>query len=992
MTDPGDRTRQAGLEAGESLPLDGRTESGRHFMASKDSIFDRADRVRRGRKAPPASGGESKTETAAPATTKRRVVRRRGAAPPPEPAPAPAPAAKTVVRRRRAVAEAAPEPTPEPVVEAAPEPTPAPAPEPVVEAAPEPVVEAAPEPVVEAAPEPVAEAPAPEPVVEAAPEPVVEAAPEPVAEAPAPEPAVEAAPEPAAEAAPEATADGAPPSIDALLSAPRRRAKKVHRVLSDEQVAADQAPAPAVVEAPAPAAEAPAAAAAEAPAATTEAPAAAAAPSAGNSLEDLLRDQGIVQHKPKKGRRIIEDEVTAQVAQGNTSVGLPAQTAKKPDGPSLFQKPKGRSGPIRFLDPTAIQREREARKQRQSRGKRRTVHSPGMSANDRRRGRRRGSARINKPVVLTTPAAHKRVVKVHGEITVADLADALGVKAGALMRYLIGLGQMVTINEYLDLETAQLVAQEFNYEVEDVSFKEDEILEASVEETDEDQEPRAPVVTIMGHVDHGKTTLLDAIRNARVAAGEAGGITQHISAFDVTADGERICFVDTPGHAAFTAMRARGAEMTDIVVLVVAAPEGVMPQTAEVIAHAKAADVPIIIALNKMDLAEANPDKCKQQLAEYELIPEDWGGDTQIVPMSAKTGEGISDLLEAINLQAEMLELTANPNRQAQGHVVEAQFEKGRGPVAIVLVQKGTLKKGDVIVAGTEYGKVRAVFETGAKKPKKLKTAGPSTPVAVLGLSGLPAAGDEFHVVDSEKAAKAVAEHRAAEAKAAEQSKRPAMSLEDVYRRLQEGDLKELNVILKADVQGSIEALKQVLGEVEVKGTRVKILHSAVGGITEGDVTLAEASEALILGFGVRPDAKARNLAERTNIDIRTYRVIYEAVDEIKQALVGMLEPEFKERVQGHAEVRMTFKVSKLGTVAGCMILDGKVSRNHQIRLLRDSVVVWEGKVKSLRRFKDDVKEVVAGFECGIGLDGYDDIKDGDVLETFIVEEIRPTL
>ena len=880
-------------------------------------------------------------------------------------------------------AKPTPPPAPEPVVEAPP-----PAPEPVVEAAPEPVVEAAPEPVVEAAPvvEPTPE-PTPEPVVEAAP-PVEVAAPAAPVEEAAPAAAAEADAAPAAGAA-EAT-DGPPPSIDDLLSSPRKRVKKVHKVLTDAQVTAEQTPTPAPVPVlvtedvdPATIAAAPV----ESPAEAAAAAAAAKKPEASSSLEDLLRDQGIVQHKPKKGRRIIEDEVTAQVVAGNTSVGL--KTA--PPGEPLFQKPK--SGPIRFLDPAAIQREREARKQRQSRGKRRTVTPGTVSPADRRRGKGRRGAKISKPVVLTTPAAHKRIVKVHGQITVADMADAVGIKVGALMQYLVGMGQLVGMHEYLDMETAEVVAQEFNYEVEDVSFKEEEILDAEDEhETDEDLVIRAPVVTIMGHVDHGKTTLLDGIRNARVADGEAGGITQHISAFDVEAEGQRICFVDTPGHAAFTAMRARGAEMTDIVVLVIAAPEGVMPQTAEVIAHARAANVPIIVAMNKMDLAEANPDKCKQQLAEYELIPEDWGGETQIIPLSAKTGVGISDLLEAINLQAELLELKANPNRGAAGHVVEAQFEKGRGPVAIVLVQRGTLRKGDFIVAGAEYGRVRAVFDTGAKKPKKLKTAGPSTPVAVLGLSGLPRAGDEFHVVETEKAAKAVAEHRALEAKLASETTRPAMSLEDVYRLMKEGVLKELNVILKADVQGSIEALKQVLGEVDVRGTKVKILHSAVGGITEGDVTLAEASDALVLGFGVRPDAKARDLAERANIDIRTYRVIYEAVDEIKLALLGMLEPEFKERVQGHAEVRMTFKVSKLGTVAGSMILDGKVSRNHKIRLLRSSVVVWEGKVKSLRRFKDDVKEVVAGFECGIGLDGYDDIKEGDVLETFIVEEIRPTL
>ena len=559
---------------------------------------------------------------------------------------------------------------------------------------------------------------------------------------------------------------------------------------------------------------------------------------------------------------------------------------------------------------------------------------------------------------------------------------------------LVGMGQMVTLNEMLDLETAQLIAEEYDYEVEDISFKEDEIIETFDEETVdmEGWTQRAPVVTIMGHVDHGKTSLLDAIRATRVADGEAGGITQHVSAFDVTAKGQQITFVDTPGHAAFTAMRARGADMTDIVVLVVAASEGVMPQTVEVISHAKAAEVPIIVAVNKMDLAEANLDKCKQQLSEHELIPEDWGGEVQMIPMSAKTGMGIDDLLESISVQAEIMELRADDERAAQGRVVEAQFEKGRGAVAVLLVQHGTLKSGDIVVAGTEFGRVRAMFETGVKKPKKLKEAGPSTPVSILGLGGLPGAGDEFAVVKTDKDAKAVIEHRREQRRLEEESRNKGVNLEDIYRRMQEGDVKELNLIVKADVQGSIEALKQVFSEIDVRDTRIKILHSAVGGVTEGDVTLAEASAAIIVGFGVRPDSKARRQAEDRGIEIRTYRVIYEAVDEIKQALVGMLDPEFKEVVQGHAEVRQLFRASKIGTVAGCAVQDGKIGRNHHVRVLRNSVVTWEGKLKSLRRFKDDVKEVLGGYECGIGLDGFDDIKEGDILETYIVEEIRPTL
>jgi translation initiation factor IF-2 len=710
------------------------------------------------------------------------------------------------------------------------------------------------------------------------------------------------------------------------------------------------------------------------------------------SLEDLLKEQGIVQHKPKKGRRIIEDEVSATTLAAANAAQMQAKS-DVPTGPSLYEKATPRNKPIRFLDPATIQREREARARR---GRRKEVVSPRANLYGARgRGRRKGRAPAKgsgKSTEITTAAAHKRVIKVHGGITVADLANGIGIKGGMLIKTLVGMGQMVTLNDLLDIETAQLIAEDFDYQVEDISFDEEEILQQSDElDAQEDLETRAPVVTIMGHVDHGKTSLLDLIRKSKVAEGEAGGITQHVSAFDVVAEGASITFVDTPGHAAFTAMRARGADMTDIVVLVVAATEGVMPQTVEVIAHAKAASVPIIVAMNKMDLAEANPDKCRQQLSEQELIPEDWGGETQMIPVSAKTGEGLDSLLEAINLQAEMLELKSNPNRQASGRVIEAQVEKGRGPVSIVLVQRGTLRSGDIVVAGTEFGRVRALFETGTKKPNKLKEVGPSSPVAILGLSGLPSAGDEFAVVDSDKAAKSVVEHR----KDIERKKmdvKKGMSLEDVFSRMKEGEIKELNLIIKADVQGSIEALKQVLTEIEVRDTRVKIIHSGVGGVTLGDVTLAEASSAIIVGFGVRPDAKARNEADRAKVEIRTYRVIYEAVDEIKAALVGMLDPEFRETVVGHAEVRDTFKISKIGVICGSFVQDGKVSRNHKIRVLRNSVVVWEGGVKSVRRFKDDVKEVLQGYECGIGLDGYDDVKEGDILETFIIEEIRPTI
>ncbi len=950
---------------------------------AKKSIFDRAQALRTGTRTAPstsknADGGDGSKKTAV-----RRTVRRRGAAPEPEPVveATPAPAARRVVRRR--TTEPATEPivetlAPEPVVEATPEPAPATEPEPVVEAAPEPApaTEPEPEPVVEAAPEP---APAPEPE----PEPVVEAT-----------PAAEAAPETAHEPDDEGDDNGVPPSIETLLSTPRR--SKKHKVLSDAEVAADaerrtNSSLPAV---PGP----------EEAASTAAVPAAEARPvvaDAGQpksdeaSLEDLLRDQGIVQHVPKKGRRIIEDDITRQIATG-PSVEPPA-----PTGHSILAPEPKRNKPIRFLDPATLNRDKRTPNggpsspeadSAKKKGKRKTISRQDAlygSGNDRRRRKGRSRRGSGLQTEITTPAEHKRVVKVDGTIALGDLAHELGVKGGQLIKVLIGMGQMVTLNERLDVETASLVAEEFGFTVEDSSFKEETIITPSVEEDDlNDHEARAPVVTIMGHVDHGKTTLLDTIRNARVADGEAGGITQHISAFDVKAGGNRITFIDTPGHEAFTAMRARGAQVTDIVILVVAATEGVRPQTLEVISHSKAAGVPIIVAVNKCDLAEANPDRVRNELSEHGLIPEAWGGDVQMIEISAKEGTGIDDLLEGINLQAELLELTANPKRNAGGHVIEAKMEKGMGALSTILVQHGTLKVRDIVVAGTEFGKIRAMLNPDGKR---VKVAGPSTPVSILGLSGLPAAGDEFAVVSSDADAKKLIEHRK-DIERRKKDRNSGFSLEDIYRRMQEGDIKELNLIIKADVQGSIEALKKVFAEIEVRDTRVKILHAAVGGITEGDVALADASGAIVLGFGVRPDKKARDAADETGVEVRTYRVIYEAVDEVKAALVGLLDPEFVEKVQGHAEVRETFKIPKLGMVAGVNVQDGKIGRNHKVRLLRNSVVLWEGSIGSLRRFKDDVKEVLQGYECGVGLEGYDDVKVGDVMETYIVEEIRPTV
>lgn len=546
------------------------------------------------------------------------------------------------------------------------------------------------------------------------------------------------------------------------------------------------------------------------------------------------------------------------------------------------------------------------------------------------------------------------------------------------------LGTMATINQELDFETASLIAGEFGIEVEELPPEVDLTEIPEIEDDPKSLITRPPVVTVMGHVDHGKTSLLDAIRKTSVTSNEAGGITQHIGAYQVMCKGQKIVFLDTPGHEAFTAMRARGAQVTDIAVLVVAADDGVMPQTLEAINHAKAAKVPIVVAINKIDKPGANPDHVKQQLAEHELIPEEWGGQTIMVPVSAKKKMGISDLLEMILLVAEVQELKANPNREARGVILEARLDKGRGPVASVLVQNGTLRIGDFIIAGTSCGRVRAMINDRGEKVKK---AGPSMPVEVLGLSDVPEAGDELAVLD-EKLAKTIAEKRV-EKQRTELIHSKKVSLDDLFNQISEGDIKELNIVIKADVQGSVEALSAALlalnkDEHEV---RVSIVHSGVGAVTESDVTLASASNALIIAFNVRPDANARKLADTESIDIHAYRVIYEAIDDIKAAMKGMLAPKYKEVIQGKVEIRQVMKFSK-ALVAGSYVLEGKVCNNSKIRLIRDNIVLYEGQIESLRRFKDDVKEVAAGYECGITIDNYRDFKEGDILEVYTMEEV----
>ncbi|MEE2751769.1 MAG: translation initiation factor IF-2 [Myxococcota bacterium] len=601
--------------------------------------------------------------------------------------------------------------------------------------------------------------------------------------------------------------------------------------------------------------------------------------------------------------------------------------------------------------------------------------------------RRKRNKRSGPKAPSPQPKAQKRKVQVDGTISVGELAHQLGLKAPHVIKTLMGMGQEATINEQLEFDTVQLVAQEFEYEAVQVGFQEEEHF-IEHEDVDDAQVSRAPVVTVMGHVDHGKTTLLDTIRKASVASGEAGGITQHIGAYQVDHNGQSISFIDTPGHEAFTAMRARGAGVTDIVILVVAADDGVMPQTVESINHARAAGVPIIVAVNKCDKPGVTPDTIRQRLMEHELVAEEYGGDTIMCNVSALQGDGIDSLLESVLLVAELQEYKANPDRHAEGVVLEARLEKGRGAVATLLVQKGTLSAGDSLVLGAVAGRVRAMSN---HLGEPVKAAGPSMPVEIIGLEGVPVAGDDFTVVKNAAAARSLAEHRHGIDRQQGMSHRQKVTLEDLFSMSEEGETVDLNLVIKADVQGSVEALKASLEGVDVEGVNVKVLHSGVGGITESDVTLATAYNAIILGFNVRPDSKARLAGDSAGVDIRTYKVIYEALDEVKAAALGMLEPTFKEQHESSIEVRKTFTIPKIGTIAGCMVIEGKVVRGHTARLVRDGIVIWEGKLSSLRRFKDDVRDVEKGYECGIGLENYADIKEGDTVETFTLQEVSAT-
>ena len=603
------------------------------------------------------------------------------------------------------------------------------------------------------------------------------------------------------------------------------------------------------------------------------------------------------------------------------------------------------------------------------------------------RGGKRARAKKPSAQQMMAPIKIESATMAGDTITVRDLTEKIGKPAGEIIKKLFMLGNMATINSEIDFDTAQLVCSDFDITLE---RKQEQTAEAALvaedfDDAEENLVPRPPVVTIMGHVDHGKTSLLDYIRKSRVTAGEAGGITQHIGAYTVQVGDRQITFLDTPGHEAFTAMRARGTQATDIAVLVVAADDSVMPQTVESINHAKAAEVPIIVAINKMDKPDANPEKVKQDLTQYGLVCEDWGGETICVPVSAQTGMGVDELLEMILLQADMLQLQANPNRLGRGVIIEAKLDKARGPLATVLLQNGTLHVGDSIIAGMASGKVRALIND---RGERVEAAGPSMPVEIMGFDDVPSAGDEMIAVGDDKLSRQVADERREKLKASREATMAKMSMENLFSTIEAGKVTTLNLIIKADVQGSVEAVKQAMEKLSSDEVKIRVLHSAAGAITKDDVNLASAFNAIIIGFNIRPDASAREAAEKAKVDVRLYTVIYKAIEDMELAMKGMLEPEYREVLLGHAEVRNVFKITGAGIIAGCYVQDGKVQRNAGVRLLRDNVVVFEGKLSSLRHLKDDVKEMAAGYECGMSLEGHNDIKEGDIVECYIMEEI----
>ena len=726
-----------------------------------------------------------------------------------------------------------------------------------------------------------------------------------------------------------------------------------------------------------------------------------------NSLEETLAAQRTAKAEEKPQEKKPEEPKPAAKAEAKPQAQQSQQPkAQQPQAPAQQQpkadKPKEpeRRRERRVIDTSAVTVNANRfddrvdvlvteRQQNFSGGKQKIGNKNKQPSRNKFAGNKRRNEEQEKMRRLQLEVAKKAplVVKIPDEITVGELAARMKKTAAEVIKQLIKLGVMASVNQTVDYDTAALVAMELGCKVEkEVIVTIEERLIDDREDTADELQPRSPVVVVMGHVDHGKTSLLDAIRNTNVASGEAGGITQHIGAYTVQINGNPITFLDTPGHAAFTSMRARGAMCTDIAILVVAADDGIMPQTVEAINHAKAANIPIIVAINKMDKHGANPDRIKQQLTEYDLVPEEWGGETVICPISAKTGQGIDELLEMVILTAEVQELKANPNRLAKGVVIEARLDKARGPVATLLVQNGTLKQGDVIIAGTAVGRVRVMTDD---KGRTVKTAGPSKPVEITGLAEVPGAGDIFNAVEDERMARQLVEQRKEDLKAAANKTKGKVTLEDLFAQIQEGEMKELNIIVKADVQGSAEAVKASLEKISNEEVRVKVIHAGVGAISENDVLLASTSNAIIVGFNVRPDPVAAASAARAKVDMRMYRVIYDAINEIQDAMKGMLAPKYKEVIIGHAEVRQTYKVSAIGTIAGCYVKDGKITRDAQVRVLRDNIVIHEGQLGSLQRFKDSVKEVAANYECGMSIEKFNDIKEGDIFECFVMEQIK---
>ena len=878
----------------------------------------------------------------------------------------------TVIRRRAKVVEKVVEVPAEEVAVSAPVPEPAP------EVVPEPVAVAAPAP----APAPAAE-PVPEPVPEPKPAPKAKVAPAPevaeVKEQP-PAPPVEVAVEPPVAAPKVVEPEPQKPTANRAVILGRVELPSMARPASSERQPSSR-PGERSSDRPAQRREVIPSSGRPEQSGAPRTSAGPGRPAAGPGRPGFPPRTGQPAGRP--GEQMFNKPVTPSPADmpGGPDDRKGGRKGPAKSGPGGDSARPGKKGPVAGRKEAPRRDEMDDRRER--------VFEPGSRAGKGKRKQPRiERASEGKKTEITTPKAIKRIIKITETITVGELAKRMGIKATDLIRALMKMGLMATINHPLDLDTATLLANDFGYEIENVAVDLDEILE-SVPDAPESLEVRPPVVTIMGHVDHGKTSLLDAIREANVIAGEAGGITQHIGAYDVELNGRKITFLDTPGHEAFTAMRARGAKVTDIVILVVAADDGVMPQTKEAINHSKAAGVPIIVAINKVDKPDAKPERVKQELTEHGLVAEEWGGDTTMVEVSAKKRMNLESLLEMILLQADVMDLKANPDKSAKGTIVEGKLDKGRGPVATVLVQEGTLKLGDYCVVGVHSGRVRAMQND---RGEKVLEAGPSMPVELIGLSGVPDAGDVFVAMKDERQAKEIATLRQIKQRELELAKHTKLSLEDLYSKIQAGEVKDLNVIVKGDVQGSVEAVGESLRKLSTAAVRLNVLHSAVGAVTETDVNLAAASNAIIIGFNVRPEVKAQNLAEKEGVDIRLYSIIYNAVEDVKKAMEGLLSPIFKEKYLGRAEIRDVFSVPKVGNVAGSYILDGKVVRNAQVRLLRDNIVVYEGKMSSLRRFKDDVKEVATGYECGIGLENYNDIKVGDIIEAFEMEKIAATL